>query len=453
MMAPMSRDDRSFLGLAAFGVAIAALSVSLLGLRDNGNQTAASESAGAASNSSTVEITLTDFKINPAMPEVPAGTTTFKVTNGASQVHNLSIPSLGVKTPDIAPGQTVTLKLGDVAAGSYDMLCEIAGHSAAGMTGALHVGSGAGSGTDSAGGTATTMDWQTMDKMMLEVAQQFPAKTKGHGGDLMEPKILADGTKEFDVTTSEVDWEVTPGKFVKAMAYNGVVPGPEIHVEVGDKVKVVLTNKLNESTDIHFHGIRVPNNMDGVDPYTQMPVEPGKTFTYEFTALEPAVGIYHSHHNAQEQIPNGLFGAFTIGEMTIPKFMIDKGYGEIAKKINMVLNDSGTIGLSLNGKGFPATEPYTVRLGDVIEVNYFNEGLMGHPMHMHQPVGWIIAKDGYPLEQPLPADTIWVAPGERYTVLYKATDLGVWAWHCHILNHAEGSTGMFGMVTALIVEK
>ncbi len=267
----MSRDDRSFLGLAAFGVAIAALSVSLLGLRDNGSQTAASKSAGAASSSSTVEITLTDFKINPAMPEVPAGTTTFKVTNGASQVHNLSIPSLGVKTPDIAPGQTVTLKLGDVAAGSYDMLCEIAGHSAAGMTGALHVGSGAGSGTDSAGGTATTMDWQTMDKMMLEVAQQFPAKTKGHGGDLMEPRILADGTKEFDVTTSEVDWEVTPGKFVKAMAYNGVVPGPEIHVEVGDKVKVVLTNKLNESTDIHFHGIRVPNNMDGVDPYTQMP--------------------------------------------------------------------------------------------------------------------------------------------------------------------------------------
>ena len=117
----------------------------------------------------------------------------------------------------------------------------------------------------------------------------------------------------------------------------------------------------------------------------------------------------------------------------------------------MTLNDSGTIGLSLNGKAFPATEPYTMRLGQVMMVHYQNEGLMGHPMHMHQPVGWIIAKDGVPLLVPQPADTIWVAPGERYTVLYKATDPGVWAWHCHILSHAEGPQGMFGMVTALIV--
>jgi FtsP/CotA-like multicopper oxidase with cupredoxin domain len=84
-------------------------------------------------------------------------------------------------------------------------------------------------------------------------------------------------------------------------------------------------------------------------------------------------------------------------------------------------------------------------------VHYQNEGLMGHPMHMHQPVGWIVAKDGVPLLVPQPADTIWVSPGERYTVLYKAVDPGVWAWHCHILSHAEGPQGMFGMVTALIV--
>jgi FtsP/CotA-like multicopper oxidase with cupredoxin domain len=86
-------------------------------------------------------------------------------------------------------------------------------------------------------------------------------------------------------------------------------------------------------------------------------------------------------------------------------------------------------------------------------VNYYNEGLMGHPMHLHQPVGWIIAKDGMPLLTPQPADTTWVSPGERYTVLYKPDTPGVWAWHCHILTHAEASQGMFGMVTALIVEK
>jgi FtsP/CotA-like multicopper oxidase with cupredoxin domain len=192
--------------------------------------------------------------------------------------------------------------------------------------------------------------------------------------------------------------------------------------------------------------------MDGVDPYTQPPIEPGDSFTYEFTAKGSAVGIYHSHHDAQVQVPNGLFGAFLIDEMPIPQKLIDDGYGTVTKKVNMVLNDAGTIGLTLNGKSFPATEPYTLRVGEVMEVNYLNEGLMAHPMHLHQPLGWIIAKDGQPLDEPMPGDTINVAPGERYTVLYKAVEPGVWAWHCHILNHAEASTGMFGMVTALIVE-
>ena len=86
-------------------------------------------------------------------------------------------------------------------------------------------------------------------------------------------------------------------------------------------------------------------------------------------------------------------------------------------------------------------------------VHYMNEGLMVHPMHLHQPMGWVIAKDGVPLITPMPTDTILVAPGERYSVLYMGTDPGVWAWHCHILTHAETPDGMRYMVTALIVER
>jgi manganese oxidase len=438
----MSREDRSLLGWCAFVVALTALCVSLFSLRDDG----AAASAGAASN--VVEVTLSEFHVQPAMIEVPSGPAVLRVTNVGTMVHNLSVPSLGVKTPDIQPGASVDLDIGSPADGSYDVLCEIVGHAANGMTAMLMVGSG-GSGS----GASAPMDWQTMDKMMADVALSFPAKTTGHGGDRMEPtSIAADGTKVFDVVAQNIKWEVSPGKFVEAMAYNGVVPAPEIHLEVGDKIRINFTNEMTESTSIHFHGIRVPNSMDGVDPYTQPPVPPGGTFVYEFTALEPAVGIYHSHHNAQSQVPDGLFGAFTIGDMPIPDSLKAKGYTKVDQHVNMVLNDAGTIGLSLNGKSFPATQPYTMKLGDVMEVNYLNEGLMAHPMHLHQPIGWIIAKDGKPLEVPIPGDTINVAPGERYTVLYKATDLGVWAWHCHILNHAEGPTGMFGMVTALIVE-
>ena len=440
----MSRADRSVLGWGAFVVAIASLVLAVFGLRDDSSATASSPEGDAGAT--VLDIELSEWQIGPVVSDIPSGPVTINVTNKGTMVHNFSIPALGVKTRDLQPGESETLDLGNVADTQLDMLCEIAGHAASGMTAAMMVGTA----TEMSGTGA--MDWQEMDRVMEDVALEYPAKTEGNGGDILEPtEVLEDGTKVYDITAKQVQWEVSPGKFVEAMTYNGVVPAPEVKLEVGDHIKINFKNEMDESTDIHFHGVRVPNAMDGVDPYTQPVVPPGGEFVYEFTALEPAVGIYHSHHNAQEQIPNGLFGAFTIGEMPIPDYLKDKGYEKVDRKINMVLNDAGTIGLSLNGKSFPATEPYTVRLGEVIEVTYYNEGLTAHPMHLHQPMGWITAKDGHPLETPMPGDTINIAPGERYTVLYKATDLGVWAWHCHILTHAESSQGMFGMVTALIV--
>ncbi len=82
-----------------------------------------------------------------------------------------------------------------------------------------------------------------------------------------------------------------------------------------------------------------------------------------------------------------------------------------------------------------------------------NEGLQIHPMHLHGMPQLVIAKDGFPLPSPYQADTLAVAPGERYTVLVHADRApGVWAWHCHILSHAESDNGMFGMVTTFIVQ-
>ena len=439
----MARDDKSVLGWFAFAVSVAALALATFGLRDG------SAAGAAAAEHAVVEVTLAEFTITPNMISLPLEGGTLRITNTGTAVHSFSVPELALESGDVDPGQTVELKVGRVAEGMYTATCEIVGHAANGMTGSLMIGGDAAG----AAATPTTMTWQQMDKVMADVASQFPAKTAGHGGDRMEPTVLPDGTKEFDLEAKIVKWEVSPGKIVDAWTYNGVVPAPEIHVNDGDKVRLVLKNSLPESTSLHLHGIRVPNAMDGVDPYTQPPIEPGKSFTYEFVAHGPAVGIYHSHHNAQAQVPNGLFGAFTIDEMPIPQVLLDKGYTKVDKSMNMVLNDAGAIGLSLNGKSFPATEPATLAVGQVMQVNYLNEGLMAHPMHLHQPIGWIIAKDGVPLDQPLPGDTINIAPGERYTVLYKAEEPGVWAWHCHILNHAEGPSGMFGMVTALIVKE
>ena len=447
----MNNDDKSFLSIGAFIFGVIALvfgGYALAGAPSNsGGSQNASSAAGAV-----VDIGLSEFKMTPEMITVPPGDITIRVTNNGTIAHNFSVPDRQLHTRDLQPGESQTITVKNATAGELDYQCTIPAHTDSGMKGMIMVIEGASSGATSDTATATTMTNQQMDDSMAKVALAFVNDPKGtFGGTPLEPIIRADGTKEFDLTAKIVDWEVSPGKTVKAWTYNGMVPGPELKVDVGDKVAIVLKNELPESTSLHLHGIRVPNAMDGVDPYTQDPILPGDTFTYEFTALEPAVGMYHSHHDAQIQVPNGMAGAFLIGEMPIPAVLADKGITTVDKTLNMVLNDSGTIGLTLNGKSFPATEPYAMKVGQTMEVNYFNEGLMSHPMHLHQPTGWIIAKDGVPLLEPVPSDTISVAPGERYTVLYHFIDPGVWAWHCHILNHAEGPDGMFGMVTAVIV--
>ena len=156
--------------------------------------------------------------------------------------------------------------------------------------------------------------------------------------------------------------------------------------------------------------------------------------------------MYHSHDHAEHQVPDGLSGAFLVGDEPVPAGVT------VSQQVPMVLNDAGVIGLSLNGKSFPATAPIVAKLGDWVEVNYFNEGLQIHPMHLHGLAQLVIAQDGYPVPTPYKVDTLTVAPGQRFTVLIHADQLGVWAYHCHILNHAEGDQGMFGMVTAFIVQ-
>jgi FtsP/CotA-like multicopper oxidase with cupredoxin domain len=463
----MSKDDRSVLSWLAFVAALAALSVAILGLTKNDNSSGGSASGGGGGGAvPTVNVTLKDFAFEPANIEIPTGGAILHLMNGGAAVHNFQVAELGIKSIDIAAGVSYDLNVPATAAGTYRVICPQPGHEGAGMVGSLVVSDSAGSGGSTAGGTTggtttggaeagmTAGSNADMDARMLAAAQLFPAKTLGTNGSFATFTVAADGYKEFVVEAKIVDWEVEPGKIVKAWTYNGEVPAPEIHVSTGDKVRIIFKNSLPQSTSLHFHGIRVPNVMDGVDPYTEAPTVPGAEHIYEFEAKGPAVGIYHSHHNAQEQIPNGMFGAFTIDEMPVPQVLIDKGYPEKpTKTMNMVLNDAGVIGLSLNGKSFPATTPYTIRVGETMMVNYMNEGLLVHPMHLHQPMGWVVAKDGVPLITPMPTDTVLIAPGERYTVLYMGVEPGVWAWHCHILTHAETADGMRYMVTALIVER
>ncbi|HJU81021.1 MAG TPA: multicopper oxidase domain-containing protein [Acidimicrobiia bacterium] len=406
--------------------------------------------AAAETSGSMVDVSLSEFSISGDL-NVPVGPVALRVTNNGTVAHNLRLEN-GPATPDLGAGESAALDLGELPAGSYRLFCTIPGHESAGMSASLAVGS-----EGEHAGHGTTVDYAAMDAAMVQSILQFPSATTGSGNQLLEPTILADGTKQFEITVAITPWEVEPGKVVDAWTYNGQAPGPAIKVDDGDRVSVVVSNELPMGTDVHFHGIKLSNAMDGVSPITQPLIEPGEAFEYQFTAEGPAVAMYHAHHHAQLQVPNGLFGTLIIGDLPLPLGRTIGRHeipGELAlsAEIPMVLNDAGVIGYSLNGKSFPATAPHVVGLNEWFLVHYYNEGLQIHPMHLHGFPQLVVAKDGFPLDEPYWVDTLNVAPGERFSVLVHATELGTWVWHCHILNHVESETGMFGMVTAVIVE-
>jgi manganese oxidase len=422
--------------------------------------------APAAEAPTSVTVELSEFAFAPERIEVAEGGT-LSVRNVGVAEHDLAIDGTDVATPMLQAGESTELSLAGLAPGTYTIRCTVPGHDAAGMVGELVVVASDGAApaadaTDHGAHTAAEMDWAALDQAMHDTILQFPAETEGVGNQLLEPEeVLEDGTLVFRLVAEIIEWELEPGNLVEAWAYNGQVPGPMIQVDVGDRVRVHVENHLPMGTDVHWHGVRVPNDQDGVAPITQPLIEPGETFTYEFVAREPAIGMYHPHHHGQMKLPNGMFGVFIIGQVgeDIPFPSGTVGGKEVPEDIDivaeipMVLNDAGSIGLSLNGKSFPATEPIVVTEGDWFVIHYYNEGLQIHPMHLHQMPQLVFAKDGFPLDAPQWEDTVNVAPGERYSVLVQATDPGVWVLHCHILTHAERHEGMFGMVTAVIVEE
>lgn len=289
---------------------------------------------------------------------------------------------------------------------------------------------------------------QDMDAMHEAGVKTFVANIEANSKTFWPARMpfTMDGdTKVFQITCKAVDWETEPGKNVATYSYNSVVPGQEIRVTEGDKVRVIVKNELPESTAIHWHGVHTPNAMDGVPFVTQKPIKPGETFTYEFVAKPVGSHMYHSHHNAADQVTRGLLGAFIVEPKDKSKdFKFDSDY-------TMILNDAN-VGLTINGKGFPATAPILAKVGEKVRVRLMNEGLIIHPWHLHGMYMQVVAQDGAPLPQPYLCDTLNLAPGQRFDVIIECTEPGVWAFHCHILTHAESPHGMFGMVTTLIIK-
>lgn len=271
------------------------------------------------------------------------------------------------------------------------------------------------------------------------------------------PVIPTGATKRFELTVAETPWELAPGVTTTAVAFNGTVPGPTLRVTEGDSLEIAVTNRLDEPTSIHWHGLHVPNDQDGVAGVTQDPIAPGATYVYRFIAPHAGTFMYHAHGpKSREQIDRGLYGPFIIDPagwdglrpdhdvtLTIGNWMIGgapdgmpgmpgMGTGEASMSMDY---DYFTI----NGKSFPATEPIEVEQGDLVRLRFLNPSQTIHPMHLHGMDMAVVAKDGEPLTEPQRLNTLDIGQGETYDVVFLADNPGTWLLHCHDLHHASNA--------------
>jgi FtsP/CotA-like multicopper oxidase with cupredoxin domain len=294
-------------------------------------------------------------------------------------------------------------------------------------------------------GSMTSKNPEAAHMMEPITAPNVQPATESTGGQPLKFRV-ENGVKIFEITTKAVEWNILEGVKVTAYTYNGTVPGPLIHITEGDQARIIVKNELPVPTTIHWHGVEVPNAMDGVPGVTQDPIQPGETFTYEFTAKPAGTFMYHSHFEGDVQVGAGLYAPFIIDPkepeanppavdktLMLSEWRIKDGNTYAAMPASGMEPNYFTI----NGKAFPSTEMITVKKGDVVRLRLMGIGQFIHPMHLHGMSFKIVATDGHPVPEAaqLTKDTISIAPGERYDIEFTATELGQWMLHCHILHH------------------
>jgi plastocyanin len=271
--------------------------------------------------------------------------------------------------------------------------------------------------------------------------------------------------REFTLTAAEIDWEIAPGTTVRAWAYNGQMPGPELRVREGDTVRITLVNRLPVGTTVHWHGIDVPPAVDGPVGLNQAAVEPGEDYLYEFVATNPGSRMYHAHADPTVQIALGLYGPLVV-EPLDPGPTYDREYTAMLNEWDLELTpdvatgkaprgprDSllrgGELGTDLfliNGRAHEGIPPIEIAEGERVLIRLMNLGNLPHAIHTHGHSFRIVATDGNPVPEAmrLRKDTVLIGPGERYDLELLGENPGVWMVHCHMENHA--ANGMMTLV-------
>jgi FtsP/CotA-like multicopper oxidase with cupredoxin domain len=261
---------------------------------------------------------------------------------------------------------------------------------------------------------------------------------------------MVGGVKEFHLIAEEIDHEFAPGCRAKCWGYNGSTPGPTIEAVEGDRVRILVTNRLPEGTTIHWHGILLPSGMDGVGGLNQPHIQPGETYAYEFTLRQHGTHMYHPHADELVQMAVGMMGMFVIHPRHSEPEPIDRDFAILLH--NWALHP-GTYRpdpsimtefdlWTMNSKVFPAIDPMVVRTGQRVRIRLGNLSMWNHPMHLHGHQFSVTGSDGgrWPRGLWRPEVTEVVAVGQTRDIEFIATP-GDWAFHCHMAHHTMNAMG------------
>jgi len=269
------------------------------------------------------------------------------------------------------------------------------------------------------------------------------------------PWRMKDGWKEFHLVAEPVRREIAPGMVANLWGYNGQSPGPTIECVEGDRVRIFVTNRLPEHTTIHWHGILLPNGMDGVGGLNQPQIPVGKTFVYEFEMTKSGTFMYHPHADEMVQMAMGMMG-FLVVHPKNPKAV--RGYAEVDRDFVFLLNaydiDPGSATPKINtmldfnlwtwnSRAFPGIDSLVVRKDDRVRIRLANLSMTSHPIHVHGHRFWLVETDGgqVPRSAWVPDTTLNIAAGQTRAVEFVADLEGDWPLHCHKSHHAMNAMG------------
>ncbi len=265
------------------------------------------------------------------------------------------------------------------------------------------------------------------------------------------PWRMNGGWKEFHLVAEPVVREMAPGMKANLWGYNGQSPGPTIECVEGDKVRIFVTNKLPEHTTIHWHGILLPNGMDGVGGLNQPQIPVGKTYVYEFEMTKPGTFMYHPHADEMVQMAMGMMGSLVVHPKN-PKFMpVDRDFvfllnafdidpGSYTPKINTMLDFNLW---AWNSRVFPGIDHLVVGRNDRVRIRIGNLTMTNHPIHIHGHTFEVSGTDGgwVPKSARWPEVTVDVAIGQMRAIEFVADAPGDWAFHCHKSHHTMNAMG------------